>query len=180
MNQIVIIINGSGGVGKDQFIIFFEGIINKELYTIYNISTIDPVRKIIPLLGIPENKNEKLRKFMSDVKDTWSECFDGPFMYIIDKVSDIMGNHSKVKNIPIVFVHSREPNEINRFKNCFSAIGIYTTTLLIKRPGYKIESNHADANVDNYIYDNTIYNDNSLISLMGKVKNYYNEITKDA
>ena len=54
----------------------------------------------------------------------------------------------------IMFIHIREPEEIQRVVDNFSA-----KTLLIKREGLKIiDTNSSDANVENYKYDYTIIN----------------------
>ena len=54
----------------------------------------------------------------------------------------------------IMFIHIREPEEIQRVVDKFSA-----KTLLIKREGLKIiDTNSSDANVENYKYDYTIIN----------------------
>jgi hypothetical protein len=54
----------------------------------------------------------------------------------------------------ILFIHSREPDEIARFVKEFGCI-----TLLIRNPNIEaITSNHADAEVENYDYDYIIDN----------------------
>lgn len=54
----------------------------------------------------------------------------------------------------IMFIHIREPEEIQRVVDNFSA-----KTLLIKREGLKIiDTNSSDANVENYKYDYIIIN----------------------
>ena len=55
----------------------------------------------------------------------------------------------------ILFLHIREPENIERAVNEFGA-----KSLLVKRIGLEnISSNYSDANVDNYDYDYRIEND---------------------
>lgn len=90
----------------------------------------------------------------------------------------------------ILFIHIREPEEIQRAVNAFNA-----KTLLVKRIGLEnIETNSSDANVDNYPYDYIIKNytieqlDASALNFMNELstnkqkvfkKNYYNNKKKD-
>ena len=54
----------------------------------------------------------------------------------------------------LMFIHIREPEEIERAVDAFGA-----QTLLIKRANLdNIASNYSDANVDQYHYDFVIYN----------------------
>ncbi len=60
----------------------------------------------------------------------------------------------KTSDEEIMFIHIREPEEIERAKIFFNA-----KTLLIKRVGLQnIKTNYSDANVDNYNYDYEIEN----------------------
>ena len=53
-----------------------------------------------------------------------------------------------------MFIHIREPEEIERAVKAFGA-----KTLLVKREGLdNISSNYSDASVENYNYDFVIYN----------------------
>ena len=57
-------------------------------------------------------------------------------------------------DLEVMFIHIREPEEIERAKNAFGA-----ETLLIRRVGLSsIISNYSDANVENYTYDYIIEN----------------------
>lgn len=67
----------------------------------------------------------------------------------------------------IMFIHIREPEEIERAKIKFNA-----KTLLIKRESYdNITSNSSDANVENYNYDFVI-NNSTLENLELEAKNF--------
>ena len=70
----------------------------------------------------------------------------------------------------ILFLHIREPKEIQRVKEAFNAI-----TLFIKNDNVAdITSNMADANVKNYDYDVIIDNSGSLEELAYKAKEFIN------
>ena len=59
----------------------------------------------------------------------------------------------------IIFVHCREPKEIQKFKD---ALGKDCLTVLIKRSNHKTEGNHADENVEKFEYDFVLENDSTL------------------
>ena len=69
----------------------------------------------------------------------------------------------------ILFVDSREPAEIQRFKDEMNA-----TTVLIRRPEVEsIEtSNHADAEVFNFNYDLTIWNNSDIMNLENETEKF--------
>ena len=69
----------------------------------------------------------------------------------------------------IAFVHSREPEELQRFKDELGA-----KTLLIRRKAVENaeQSNHADANVFNFEYDYTIENNGDLDELELKANEF--------
>lgn len=59
----------------------------------------------------------------------------------------------------VIFIHCREPEEINRFVREYGAI-----TVIVRRPDVENveQTNHADSNVFNYEYDVTIWNGEDL------------------
>lgn len=167
MNKLIII-NGKPKSGKDQFVKFFKKHSNKK---VNNLSTVDEVKKIAKKMGWNGEKDYKSRKLLSDLKKIWTEYNDGIFKNLcnfIDNESD-----------SITFIHSREPEEIKRFKEKYQD---YCTTLLIKRkdPWYKklknvflkkqVFGNYSDDNVEKYDYDEIFYNDSNLKNFESKVK----------
>ena len=159
----VIIINGSGGTGKDQFVKFFRD----KTTSVYNKSTVDSVKQLASSMGWDGIKNDKSRKFISDLKDLWTNFNDFIFRDIINfcHLVDFENTSS------FVFIHCREPDEIRRFKKYFKDDCI---TLLIRRPGFKITTNNGDRNVENYKYDMIIDNNkdlNCLEKLAGEFRN---------
>ena len=150
----VFITNGSGGNGKDTF----AEILNKYI-SAFKYSSIDLVKEMYESIGIDRNnKSEKKRKLYSDTKDMLTKYDDIPFKDISSFVTDFKNNMIETE---VLLIDIREPSEIARAVEAFGAEAI-----LIRNPNVeKIESNHADANVENYKYDYIIENDGSLEQL---------------
>ena len=148
--QVVVIINGSGGVGKDTFCDYVKKIVPTDVF-----STVSRVKLAVQvLIGRKVEKDEKFRRFLSDIKLAWTRYNDGPTKYILNKVKN-----SKKQ---IIFLHIREPEEIDKTKNSLINLGYNCITLLITNKNVKsIKSNMADANVENYNYDDIITNDSN-------------------
>jgi len=74
----IIIVNGSSGVGKDEFANLFK---KNYQYKCYNWSTIDKVKKISEHnFGWNGDKTDEARKFLSEIKRIWTEFNNGPFI----------------------------------------------------------------------------------------------------
>lgn len=147
--KVVVIINGSGGVGKDTLIGFIE-----EQYNILNISSITPIKDAASILGW-SGKDDKSRKFLADLKKLSTDYNDYPMKYLKD-----MYNRFLDSGYEIMFVAIREPANIQRFIN---EICPETCTLLIKRQSIKkAYGNSSDDNVERYSYDFVYENNCSL------------------
>jgi len=161
--KLMVCINGSGGVGKDSFIDFCRNIGYSKNSYVANLSTIDLIRQAGRLLGCV-NKSEKDRKFLSDLKNLSKKYNNHPRNYIKDQIK----NFCKSTGDTIIFVHSREPEEIEEFKEYFikNKLVDYFITMIIKNDKVKhINSNASDKNVENYEYDLIINNNGSLNDL---------------
>lgn len=157
MNKQVFIINGSGGCGKDTFVSLVADI----TYTT-NFSSVDKIKEIARSAGWDGGKTEKDRKFLSDLKLLFTDYNDLPLNSMKDKYEEFLNSNSN-----FLFLHIREPEEIEKAKKIFNA-----KTILIKRDSVKhITSNMADANVFNYDYDIVVNNDEGIEELMDKA--YY-------
>ena len=145
---VVIIINGSGRTGKDTFCEYFSKFIPADV-----VSSVTLVKKAFKILvGEDVPKDEAMRKFLSDMKLAWTAYNDGPTKYMINKV--------KSCTRPVIFLHIREPEEIDKIKTELQLMGYNVTTLLMRNKNVnKIESNMADLNVENYEYDTIINNE---------------------
>lgn len=171
----IICINGYPQSGKDTFVNFcysFGSIIQ-------SYSTVDFVKKIAKECGWNGVKDLKSRKFLSDLKDILTEWDDIPVRDIKRKILEFIGpvenlgyNTDKI----IFFIHTREPKELQRFKDEFGA-----KTLLIQRPSVENneQSNHADKEVLNFNYDYVIDNDGTLEDLQKKADSFIINILKE-
>ncbi len=151
MKQIIVI-NGSGGVGKDTFVEFCQ-----KYCKIKNISSVDKVKEAARVLtGWNGSKDEKSRKLLVDLKQLGIQYNDAPFKYIVESAEEFQKTEDE-----IMFVHIREIEEIEKVKKATNA-----KTLLVTNKNVPIiTSNESDKNVMNYQYDFYIKNDGTLEDL---------------
>lgn len=162
----IVVINGSGGVGKDTFIDLCHGHVKCS-----RVSSVDLVKEAAEILGWDGNKDNMSRKFLSDLKDLSTSYNNQPYKYI-KCVINMFYNEPDTK---ILFVIIREPSEISKIKNQINDI----YTLLITRPNIdKIVSNHADAEVENYLYDYVIENIGTIEDLEKKAEEFIFKLSK--
>lgn len=158
----VVIINGKAGVGKDAFVTMCKDILSAG--RILNISTVDFVKEVAEFCGWDGTKTPENRKFLSDLKDLLTEWNDIPFKKVCQKVKTwqniwiASGEYDKA----VVFIHCREPKEIDKLVKEFEQYD--ATTLLIRRTAAESveQINHADNQVLDYAYGYTIWNDSNL------------------
>ncbi|MDD4363823.1 MAG: hypothetical protein PHD33_06450 [Atribacterota bacterium] len=164
----VLIINGAASSGKDQFVKFFK---KNYPYKCCNWSTIDRVKKIAKKhLGWDGEKTEESRLFLSEIKRTWSDFNNGPFLWMVKKIEKHYRKLSESeKNTVVYFIHCRESDEIKKFVSYF---GDKCQSILIQRKGISIPNNKADKNVTHFSYDYTIENNGDLIELENKAKEF--------
>ncbi len=187
---IIFIINGSGGVGKDEFINLVSANKYKLLGTcdydcneysskngklyiqkleVGNYSSVNKVKDIARIIGWNGEKTERDRKFLSDLKLLTTEYNDMPLKDMKSYASRFFTKNNYENKI--LFLHIREPEEIEKAINEFKKIGHTVSTILIKRDSVKhITSNMADENVYNYDYDIVINNNGTLEELRSKAK----------
>lgn len=159
--MITVVINGKGGAGKDTFIKLcsrYTGVISH--------SSVYWVKQAAEVLGWTGGKHLADRKFLSDLKDLSTWYNDGPF----ESLKDIYEKANKPHvHCDILFLHVREPNEIERCVREFDA-----KTLLIRRPTSNegVYGNHADDCVENFNYDYIVDNDGSIEDLEEQAKEF--------
>lgn len=158
----VVVVNGMPTSGKSTFVEYCLdklGVLGRE------ISTVDFVKELARMAGWDGTKTYRNRRFLSDLKDLLTEWNDVPFKKIKEAKelfeSDLARydmEHSKV----FLFVHCREPHEIQKIKDRLGAI-----TVLIRREAVEDneQSNHADRNVFEFKYDMVIDNNKGLNEL---------------
>ena len=82
----IIVINGSGGAGKDTFIKYCR----EANHEIYSFSTVDYVKDIATLIGWNGKKDMRGRRFLSDLKDALSEYNDTPFKRCVEEIQEVI------------------------------------------------------------------------------------------
>ena len=156
--------NSVGGSGKDTW----ASLLNKYIPT-YKYSIVDLPKEAAKVLGWDGGKTEKDRKFLSDVMDLSTEYNDAPFKDVLSIVTDFKNN--LIEN-EVLIIDMRDPKDIARAVETFGA-----ETILIRNPNVgKIESNHADRDVENYEYDYIIENDGTLEQLQNVAEFFVREI----
>ena len=146
----VIVINGHAESGKSTFVKMCAEYKGAD---VYEFSMVDAAKAMARLIDWDESqKSPRDRKFLSDLKDAWERYNDGPYdlikyrIELIEK-TELMRHHTT--DDIIVFVHAREPDDIERLVKDFNAF-----TLLIRRPSAnRVHGNHADDCVEEWGYD---------------------------
>lgn len=159
---MVVIINGMPRAGKDLFVSKCATIMPDR---VLNISTVDFVKHLAAECGWDGTKDAKNRKFLSDLKDLLTKWDDVPLKKVVhetQKFEKAMESYDFGPNEYVVFIHCREPQEIDKLKDALNA-----KTLLVRRAAIEEneQSNHADAQVFDYRYDCTIHNDGTVDDL---------------
>jgi len=162
----IIVINGSSNSGKDTFVKYFNSMTD---IAVFNHSTIDNVREMFVKLGY---KNERMiveyRSLMCEIKKFLVKYDNIPFK---DMVKDYE-RYNSCMNSFVLFIHSREPDEIEQFVNYFNDC----VTVLIRRKGIDVPNNSADMGVNDYEYDYIIDNNGTLKQLEEKVRDFIIEM----
>lgn len=165
----IFVINGFPKTGKSLFCEYYKEITDGWSYEYSSVDFVKEIAKNAGWDGVKDNKN---RKFLSDLKDLLTEWNDIPYKKIEKYVKNIAAMYKKLgvddKNV-VIFIHCREPLEIKKIVEKLGA-----KTLLIRRLEVEKEhqSNHADANVLDYIYDYTICNNYDKDFLMNEAKEF--------
>ena len=168
----ILIINGSAKSGKDTFVELFA---KNYPGLCLNWSTIDIVKEIAQNhLGWDGVKTDASRLFLSEFKRIWNEFNNGAYRFMIYKINQHYQSLKPLqKNSVIYFIHCREPEEIERFKNEF---GKKCITLLIERPNIEVPNNDSDKNVSGYNYDYSIKNNGTIELLERKAIEFIDEL----
>lgn len=160
-DKTVVVINGKGGVGKDTLC----DIVAKHYPTI-NISAITPYKVVAQQLGWKGEKTDKARKFLSELKRISIEYNDYPLNHLFANWKSFMQS-----NYSVMFVHIREPEEIDKFKKWVPNV----KTLLIESRRVQREfGNSSDDKVMNYDYDYAYMNDKPLEEVEEDFMKFFN------
>lgn len=152
MKKVAIVINGAGGVGKDTLCELAA-----KHFKIKNISSITPIKEIASICGWDGTKDNKARKFLSDLKKLCVEYNDYPTLWAKAQYDEFLASDEE-----IMFVHIREPEEIKKFVD--ATFGEAKTLLVRggKRMSTEKYGNASDDGVENYSYDYYYVNENTL------------------
>lgn len=161
LDKQVVITNGMAGSGKDTFAEMLDKFIPTVKY-----SSIDLVKEIATLGGWNNDKSEKGRRLLSDLKMLFSTYNDMPFEDIKSMVSDF--KHDILEG-EVLLIDIREPHEIERAQREFGAITVLIANINVPH----IKSNLADANVFNFGYDYIVKNNGTLEDLEKQTQLFY-------
>jgi len=172
----IVFLNGSGGVGKDEFVKIIN---NSNKFIDYRLSirkrsTVDKVKLAAENLYWDGTKSETNRDFLSKLKLLSVAYLDHSFRYISNEINEFLTTKCNSYGNSILFVDSREPDELARFKDNFDCITVLITSNRVKH----ITTNMADANVYDFNYDYLIENNGSLQDLEDSASTFLSEIFK--
>lgn len=162
--KLAIVINGKGGSGKDTIC---DIVANH--YPVINISSVDPIKEIARIYGGYNGaKEERDRKFLSDLKALFTEYNDLPNNYCVKRFKQFM----KDPVAKVFFVHIREPENIEKFVR---SVDGNCVTLLIRGGKSKLGQygNRSDDEVEKYDYDFVYENNGTLENLDGDFMNFF-------
>ena len=108
-------------------------------------------------MGWNGEKDERARKFLSDLKDLSTEYNDMPFKSMVAMINTF----KKHTEYEVLYLHVREGVEIQRLVDYCGAKALLVTSNRVPQ----INSNWADANVNDYEYDYVVNNDGTLEDL---------------
>ena len=168
----VVIINGIAGAGKDTFVVMCKDVLSA--VRVLNISTVDFVKEVAQFCGWDGTKTPENRKFLSDLKKVLTEWNEVPLKKISKEVKAWQGIWigAGYYDKAVVFIHCREPKEIDKLLKEFQDYD--PVTLLVRRKtAESVEQiNNSDNSVLDYSYDYTIHNDYSLSALRAQAENF--------
>lgn len=151
MKKLTLVINGRGGVGKDTLCEAASAV-----YRVLNVSSITPIKALAKQCGWKGEKSDEARRFLADLKAAAVRYNDYPTRWISERYQEFLSGGDE-----ILFVHIREPQEIEKF---VKATGGEAKTLLVRAnrrmPGHTY-GNASDDGVENYPYDYYFDNDDS-------------------
>ena len=148
MEKTVIVINGRGGAGKDTLCEFAA-----KKYRVENYSSVDPIKTLAKQAGWNGEKDDRSRKFLSDLKRLTTEYNDLPTKYLEGRCRDFLESGDD-----ILFVHIRECEQIEHFIDTVKD-SVKVLTLLVRRGEARTYGNVSDDNVENLDYD-LVYENN--------------------
>jgi len=150
----IFVINGYPGSGKDEFV---ELCIKHSTKPIVNYVTSTPAKLALSMLGWDGNeKTPKVRKVLAYLMEVSETLFNGVIAATEDRLLRAREDYG---DNCIVFIHCREPRNIDYYRKRHGAITILIDRNKARKKGF---NNESDANVEKYNYDLIIENNESL------------------
>ena len=158
----VFVINGYPQSGKDSFVRYCR---ESGICFVGNIVTSTPAKRALRAIGWDGmEKSLEVRKALSDLMVLSDKLFDGVF-----KNAEIMVQRWNEEHAEgAIFIHSREPENIERYKNKFRAQTIFVQRDVSRKP----YNNLSDSGVEEYVYDIVIENNGTLTELREKAEEF--------
>ena len=165
----VVIVNGMPESGKTTFQERCQSKLRECGYITVIKSSVEWVKEIAIHCGWDGIKNDKNRKFLSDLKRVltdWDDAVLNNLVYKVDSYHYTGGNW-------VIFIDIREPKEIEKAKKVFNAL-----TTVVRRPQVECNyyNNSSDMEVFEYKYDYTIWNDSNLEALDTEIDRFINNM----
>jgi len=175
---IIILINGISLAGKDTFCMFCSQYCNVTV-----MSLVDDVKRIArDELGWNGVKDEKGRKLLSDLRQTWNTYNNGASDSVISSILNYTGFYEGDDNPDIIFVMIRRFDEMMYFKDHPLLKSYIVQTMWVKRSGNRpgnTEQAFLDMIPKEYRFDYTIHNMGDLDRLMYLAKLFVHSIVED-
>lgn len=179
-SKVIIVINGKGGAGKDTLC---EHICRSR--NARNISSIDPIKDIATKHGWNGKKDDRGRRFLSELKTAFTNYNNYPTVYLIVETTKFLLEDT----YDILFVHIREPEQIDSYKEevrrrcSMYGVDYVVCTLLVKSQlinDAHLYGNPSDDNVYDYQYDYTFVNEAPIERSVDRFRSLIDIITNSA
>lgn len=148
---IILIVNGRPGAGKDTF----ADILSKYA-SVKKISIIDLTKEMATMAGWDGFKNDRSRKFLSDLKSLIDDFNDASFCDIERKLIAYIDSD----DYDYILIDARRIKDIDRMRKEFDAKSVYIENNNIKYKPTNIDD--IEAQYNNSKYDLTISNNGTL------------------
>lgn len=170
--QFIVALNGMATCGKDTFCDFVaaNSLSEKGKELVNSFSSVNEIKSVlVDRLGWDGvTKDEKSRAFMSELKDSWTKYNDGPFNSIKDYITSSV-------TADLIFIHIREPHEIEKLRQwCSENEYYFASMLMLRESAENISTNTGDlgAQDESYVYDLVVRNNGTLDDLQEKAINF--------
>lgn len=162
----VLIVNGTGGVGKNAFV---EAL--SKYTSTYHTSIIDPIKDIAKDFWNGD-KSEAGRKLLCEMKSVIENYCDYPWQCMAKVVNEF--NHDLIP-CQLLCIDMRACSQIQRAQKEFNAKAV----LVVRDSVTPITSNTADADVYNMVYDYVVDNNGDQEHLLKEVEKLIEKLKGD-